>query len=87
MKNVTETQKKTCISIGAKEFEDVLEKIVHPDISVEYSCDRVLVEVGEDTVDTNELYTKLAEYYEVSEVTSIHIDGSDVLGVWIVYKE
>ena len=81
MKNINKWQLKKCIVAEPEEFE----KIIHgfdEDATIAYDYDGIDI-----TMDTDELYKNLAEYYGVKEVTSLHTDGYDSLLVWIVYKD
>ena len=88
MKNANDYQLKKCIFLTPDEFEDVLH-IIYPDseIDVAYSMDGLTVDVDEDCPDDEDFHKKLADYYDVAQVTSLHIDDCDCVGVWIVYKE
>lgn len=37
-------------------------------------------------IDNRTVYEKLAEYYDVTKITSIHSDDCAKIGVWICYK-
>ena len=88
MKNVRESQRKTCIFLEVEEFESILHRLFGKDIETDYSLDGLYIgyENGDD-LDTEELHDLLAKYFDVATVTSIHIDDADTTGVWIVYKE
>lgn len=42
---------------------------------------------SDDSLDTNILHAKLTGYFDVKEITSIHSDDCDCIGVWITYKD
>ena len=87
MKNVRNGQLKKCIALEAREFEYMLNK-VEPGCTVTYSLDGLdISKDGETVMDLYSLHQKIADYYDVDEVTSIHIDDCDTLLVWIVYKD
>lgn len=88
MQNVREAQKKTCIFLEIEEFNSIIHRLFGDNIETDFSLDGVYVgyENG-DNLDTQEMHNKLAEYFDVATVTSIHIDDADVTGVWVVYKD
>lgn len=85
MRNVSKYALKTCIFLDENEFEDVIEEIYGENASCSLS-DGVKVYNGEDRVFQDELYPKLAEYFDVSKVVSIHADDCSY-SCWIVYEE
>ena len=87
MQNVRKNQLKKCIVLEVEEFNSLLHQLFGENIETDYSLDGLYIgfENG-DNLDTQELHDKLAEYFDVDEVTSIHIDDCDVTLVWIVYK-
>lgn len=91
MKNVADYQLKKCIFLTAEEFENVL-KEVYPDneVNVNYDMDGITVDIDDESSDPSddlELLEKLANYYDVADVTSVHMDDCDYIGVWIAYTE
>jgi hypothetical protein len=88
MKNVADYQLKKCIFLTAEGFENVVKEI-YPDneVEVEYSMDGLTVDVDGDCPDDEDLHKKLADYYDVAKVTSVHMDDCDYIGVWIAYTE
>lgn len=99
MKNVTKYNKKTCIFKTEDEMYDDIKTVFGPTADIECSIEGIdftrIVDNGGDeeyrpeteTIPNNELFSKLAEYYDVQEITSIHIDDCDMVGIWICYKE
>lgn len=93
MQNVRSTQLKTCIFMTLSEFEDFIEKLTHGGVGVTYELDGLSFDFYDDedwdaTLEQNldYLYVLISDFFGVSEVTSIHADDEDELGVWIVYK-
>lgn len=88
MKNVSERQLKTCIFLTQTELEHILSEIEGKPITVNVSlyglepCD----EGNESDYDDEYLRDVLSEYFGV-EVTSVHCDDCDVVGIWVCYKE
>lgn len=91
MKNVKIEQLKKCIFLEQREFDDVLIKVFGDNTVADYS-DSVLLVFQKETegkiIGNGELNERLAEYFDVKEVTSVHLDfGYDNIGVWISYKD
>lgn len=69
------------------EFEDVIEKAIPDGTLVTYCEQELFFETdGQSSVDRNKVLEALSDYFGVN-VTSIHTDGYDEVGVWIVYKD
>ena len=95
MKNVNTHMEKTCIFLTCEELTEIL-KGLYPDseINVEPTLDGLIVEINETDINTggshSELATKLTEYFDVIQITSIHTDIADVsyypVGIWICYR-
>lgn len=96
MKNVTQSMLKTSIFMFSDDFTKLVTHLF-PGVQVDYDSDGINYEYKEDSLDTDTLYTKLAEYFNVKEITSIHYnraanfmdssDNYDCLGIWITYKD
>lgn len=96
MKNVRPNQLKKVIFLTQEEYEEVLseiygtEIIVHPDLDgiwYEYSDEAYLNEEDGGVTIEGGLHERLAEYFDVEEVISIHCDDCDYVGIWIAIKE
>ena len=88
MKNVKSWQLKTCIFIDMDEFDEIIKKVVSDNIVVSYCLDGIYFENKNNTeefIDEQDIYKKLAKYFDVKTITSIHIDDFDIVGVWICY--
>ena len=87
MKNVRPNQLKKCIFVDVEELQAILSAIYEEDIIVHISLDGMWYE-GETDLDIgdDDVCQELSKYYDVN-VTSIHIDDCDYVGVWVVYKE
>lgn len=89
MKNIKENQLKKCIFMLEEEFRKMFTNIFGEYDGEENEID---VEINAyegiyfDAVTEEEVYEKISEYYGVN-VTSIHIDQCDNIGIWICYKE
>ena len=88
MKNVRENQLKKCIYVEAEDFTAIVQGLFENEhIDVTYTVEGLDICTDNDVVDVGELFEGLAKYFDVKEVTSIHIDDFDFIGVWIVYKD
>lgn len=87
MKNVNERQIKKCIFKELDEFKQDVAAFFGDDTTVEYYGDGILIEANEEALYTEEIHAGLAKYYDVKEVTSVHTDDCEIVGVWIVYKD
>lgn len=87
MKNVNSGQIKKCIFKELEEFKQDITTFFGNDTTVEYDGDEIIIEANEDALYTIEIFSGLAKYYDVKEITSIHTDNYEVVGVWIVYKD
>lgn len=86
MRNLTKNQLKKAIFMRLSDFEDVVEKAI-PDVKVSYCEEALFYDAEPDrTVEKDEIYEALSEYFDVY-VTSIHTDGYEDVGVWIVYQD
>ena len=86
MKNLNGASLVTCIMIMQDDFDRLI-KTLYPNTNTEitYELDGITIYVNDEN--PSDLYTKLAEYYDVKEVQSIHIDDAEYIGVWIAYVE
>ena len=88
MKNVKKTQLKKCIYVEAEEFTAIVQEIFDDEnIDIAYTNEGLDICTDNDVVDIGELHEGLASYFDVKEITSVHIDDCDFIGVWIVYKD
>lgn len=89
MKNVKSWQLKTCIFMDMDEFDEIIKKVVSENIIVSYGLiDGIYFENKNNTeefINEQDIYKKLAQYFDVKTITSIHIDDFDITGVWICY--
>lgn len=86
MQNVRESQLKKCIFLTKDEFQEILETIYEAPVVVHPDLDGIWYESSVEIDDAN-LLVKLKEYYDVKEVTSIHCDDCDYVGIWVCYKD
>ena len=104
MKNVRESQLKTCILVTNEEFDNILSEVTSNMVTASYELDGITYDanysnevIPEDEIeeytdeyfyqDITKFYKKLADYFGVKEVTSIHTDDCEYpVGIWICYK-
>lgn len=86
MKNVTQSMLKPSIFMPSDDFTKLVTDLF-PGVQINYDLDGINYEYEDNSFDTNTLPTKLAEYFDVKEITSIHSDNYDCIGVWITYKD
>ena len=90
VKNVRENQLKKCIFMELDVFTKLIEEITDGLLTVEYE-DGIYITSTQKTEDTDTLWNEniletLSKYFDV-EVTSLHSDNCEYVGVWICYKE
>lgn len=90
MKNVKACQLKKCIFLTVEEYEEVLSQIFETRVTVHADLDGIWYDADKNDTDVNcddNLHVLLADHFCVSEVTSVHADDCDYVGIWICYKE
>lgn len=87
MKHVKYNQIKKCIFKELDEFRQDVSTFFGSDTTVEYDGDGIIIEANEEALYTEEIFSGLSIFYGVKEITSIHTDNCEVVGVWIVYKD
>lgn len=86
MRNITKNKLRKCIFMLMCDFESVVERAI-PDVLVSYCEQELFFETdGQKTVEKEKVLDALSAYFDVN-VTSLHTDGYDEAGVWIVYKD
>lgn len=87
MKNVRKEQAKSCLCLGIDDFRDDIRKIYGNQAEIIAELDGLTIQKNEEEiVEDEDLLVQLAQYYGLDEVTSVHIDDCDSVGVWVVYK-
>lgn len=88
MKNVRENQLKKCILLTTEELEKLMSEIFETKVIVHCSLEGAWYEtpLKDLDIDDDTLCTELSKYFDVN-VTSIHIDDCEYIGVWVCYKE
>lgn len=87
MKNVRDYDKKTCIFLGYEDFYELFDTLFEGKIEASYEMDGISYDRdGDEPADIEMIYDRIACYYDVGKVTSIHADDSEFLGVWICYE-
>lgn len=89
MKNVKENQLKKCIFMKLAEFESLVIQITDGLKEVEYEFGMYYIDTDKaeamDVYWNEDIEKTLSKYFGVN-VTSVHADDCDDVGVWIVYK-
>lgn len=84
MKNIENHQLKTCIFELRDNFIGIVSELKDCE---NYNFENFTYAYpGSDNELDKILCTRLAEYYDVKAVTSIHTDDHDLTGVWICYR-
>ena len=87
MKNVRETMMKKCLFIEGDEFQRLVRELTDGKVYPTFTLEGIDYECGDDVDFGNaEMIEMLSEHFDV-EVTSLHMDDCDYVGVWICYKE
>lgn len=77
--------KKNALCLSLDEFREDVKKVFGSAAEVVTDWDGITLEdLG---CQTDEAYRRLADYYGVGEVTSIHTDDAEYIGVWVVYRD
>ena len=102
MKNVKPSQLRTSIVLNSDEFESTLKTVFGENARAWYYRDGIQIDyddtlTDEDCEDCNAdcdecpkqepPLNRLAEYFGVSKITSIHCGHRDCPGIWIHYQE
>ena len=78
-----ENRLKKCIFLTVEEFKKILESFkIESDVDLE----GISYSKNNDGIEDDKVYAELSKYFGV-EVSSVHCDDCDYMGVWIVYKE
>lgn len=91
MKNTDKYSLKKCIFMTLDSFKELVLELTNGLKKVQYELDGIYFEDTDEAEESetywNEYMTDtLSKYFDV-QVTSIHTDDCEVLGVWICYKE
>lgn len=88
MKNVRKDKKKTCIFLETAELYRIFKEIFEYPVIIDIDYEGISFENEDgDSIPDEVIFKKLEEYFDISQITSIHIDNCDVTGIWIVYKD
>lgn len=90
MKNVCGYKLKKCIFYTLDEYERLIKNLLGEDVSVTLDDFTELyyesINDEDEGISFYEIKAALDKHFDV-EVTSIHTDGCEETGVWIVYQE
>ena len=82
--------RKNCIALTVDEFREVVAKLYEKPVCVDFDADGLYIGFTDDEgtdLPVEDLHRRLAEKFDVEEVTSVHIDDFEPPLVWIVYKD
>ena len=85
MKNIRMSQLKKCIFLSEDEFAMLLEELYNTSVSI--GLDDGLYYEASVEINNIDLFEKLKDYFDVSEICSIHADSAEYMGIWICYQE
>lgn len=86
MKNIKEHQLKKCIFMETYEFDEIIRQVFGVEYVVEFSLDGMSIGNDEFSLDNETINKELSKYFDCN-ITSIHMDDCDEIGVWICYEE
>lgn len=86
MKNVKDYQLKKCIFMETEEFNGVIKKVFGDEFEADFGLDGICVWSRAEELEDVDINNGLSEYFDVN-VTSVHIDDYDSIGVWICYRD
>ena len=90
MNNIKQSQLVKCILLTPDEFEIIVKDVINIPLHIDYTLEGLDIYPADETnydVGTDVLKDKLAKYFDVKEITSIHLDHDEMPNVWIAYKE
>ena len=90
MKNILSRWLKRCIFFTLDEYERLIKNLLGNDVNVSVEDFTELYYESSNNDDEgisfDEIKAALDKHFDIN-VTSIHIDGCEYTGVWVVYKE
>ena len=87
MKNVRDAMKKMCLFIEGDEFQRLIGSLTGGKVYPAFTLEGIDYECEDDMDFGNaEAIKILSEHFDI-DVTSIHMDDCDYVGVWVCYKE
>ena len=87
MKNVKKEQLKQCIFLSLEEYTNIIKQCFDEETKVVCSNKGIFVYKTNEIINNYDICDVLAKYFDVNQITSVHIDDSYYTGVWIAYKE
>jgi len=89
MKNVKKYQLQKCILLPSNSFKKIIHKIYGESVDVKFTREGMWIGYTNDAskIPFEDISRKLAEYFDVKSIISIHMNDGDIIGVWICYKE
>lgn len=89
MKNVRENQLKKAIYLSSTEYKEILSELFNRKIEVEIALDGISYSTPDNfELNTDDLHERLAKYFDVKNVSSIHADDVEWdIGIWVIYQD
>lgn len=86
MRNIENADLTTCIVLEDVEFEKIIQHIWGKEYQMDYSSCNVYIEKDKYSLNNDEVFPKLSEYFEVSRVDEVwYIEETRT--VWIAYRQ
>ena len=86
MKNIENAELCTCIILEDVEFEKIIQRIWGKEYEMDYSSCNVYVQKEKYSLNNDEVFPKLCEYFDISHIDEVWYIG-ETRTVWIAYKE
>lgn len=85
MRNIENADLTTCLVLEAVDFEKIIQRIWGKDYEMDYSSCNVYIQKDKYSLNDDEVFPKLSEYFEVSSVNEVwYIEETKT--VWIAYS-
>ena len=86
MRNIGNADLTTCIVLEDADFEKIIQRIWGKEYQMDYSSCNVYIEKDKYSLNDDEVFPKLSEYFEVSSVDEVwYIEETRT--VWIAYSQ
>lgn len=86
MKNIENAVLSTCIVLEEMKFEQIIQRIWGKEYEMDYSSCNVYIQEDKYSLNNDEVFQKLREYFGVSRVNEVWYIA-ETRTVWIVYEE
>lgn len=86
MKNIENAVLSTCIVLEEMKFEQIIQRIWGKEYEMDYSSCNVYIQEDKYSLNNDEVFPKLSEYFGVSRVNEVWYIA-ETRTVWIAYEE